>query len=379
MVAYAAAEPSPAASRNSPGESDVTPLSLATTPQALPGSRSIGWIEVGRILAIVAVIAIHVASPLITRAGHPESWWLGNLIQSTSRWSVPVFVMISGALILRSRRTAELGQFYRRRLTRLGIPMVFWITAFLIFGHVMSNTPPTLHDALVSVAAGRPYYHLWFLFVIGGLAVIAPLLAWAVQTPGRPLLAFVAVAYVLAIIANILTTLGIGQPNAVTRFGPYLAEFLAGFALLTVASTPARARTAVGVLIVGVVLTAIGTWLLVQPDVLGPGRGLYLYEYHSITTVPVSLAVYLLLIWSGPAIERHLTGRRRRLLMTVGAATFGVYLIHPMTLVGLGRLGVSATMTFAPLAVALTVGSAFAISLLAVLAMQRVPWVRALV
>jgi surface polysaccharide O-acyltransferase-like enzyme len=379
MAVNAAAEPSPAASRGSQGGSDVTRLTLATTPHALPGSRSIGWIEVGRIMAIVAVIAIHVVSPLVTRPGHPESWWLGNLVQSTSRWSVPVFVMISGALILRSRRTAQLGEFYRRRLRRLGIPMVFWIAAFLTFGHLVSNTPPTLHDALVSVAAGRPYYHLWFLFVIGGLAIIAPLLAWAVQTPGRPLLAFVAAAYVLAIVANILTTMGIGQPNAVTRFGPYLAEFLAGFALLTVASTPGRARTAIVVLIAGVVLTAIGTWFLVQPEVLGPGRGLYLYEYHSITTVPVSLAIYLLLMWSGPHIERHLTDRRRQLLMTVGAATFGVYLIHPMTLVGLGRLGVSATMTFAPLAVAFTVASAFAISLVAVLAIQRVPWVRALV
>src|SRR5262245_20424112 len=232
----------PAASREFELGSEVSPLAAVTSPDPLPGSRSLGWIEVGRILAILAVVAIHVASPLlVNRPGHPASWWVGNLVQSAARWSVPVFVMISGGLILRSPRTGELAAFYRRRLGRFAIPMVFWIVAYLVFGHVVANVPPDLHAALVSVATGRPTYHLWFLFVIGGLAIVAPLLAWAVQKPNpRRLLGFVAAAYAIAMINNILNTMGIGAPNAVTRFVPYVADFLAGFALLSVAWTARR-------------------------------------------------------------------------------------------------------------------------------------------
>jgi len=60
-----------------------------------PEDARIGWIEIGRVAAILAVIAIHVASPLVIRPSHPESWWFGNLVESGSRWCVPVFVMVS--------------------------------------------------------------------------------------------------------------------------------------------------------------------------------------------------------------------------------------------------------------------------------------------
>ena len=344
-------------------------------------TRSILWVEVARVLAIVAVIFIHVGSPLVSATNHQASWWTGNFVESATRWCVPLFVMISGGLVLASPRTTALTDFYRRRVTRLGLPMVVWIVAYLAFGRAVSGSPATVDAALASVAAGRPYYHLYFLFVIAGVSLAAPLLAWAIQgREHQQLVRFVAVAFTLAMIDNALTSLlRIGTPNAVTRFVPYVADFLAGYALLSVRPTRARRRGAVGIVATGVLLTAIGTWVLTQPNVLGPGRGLYLYEYHSITTVPVSLAVYQLLVWSGPWIEAHLAGQVARVIGVMGAASFGVYLFHPMVLVGLARQGISSTTTIAPVAVFLTVGLAFTISLIAVVALRRVPWVRAIV
>jgi len=344
-------------------------------------TRSILWVEVARVLAIVAVIFIHVGSPLVSQTTHQGSWWAGNLVESATRWCVPLFVMISGGLVLASPRTTAMTDFYRRRLTRLGIPMVVWIVAYLLFGRAVSGSPATLDAALASVAAGKPFYHLYFLFVIAGVSLAAPLLAWAVQgRDQQQVLRFVALAFVLAMIDNALTSLlRIGSPNAVTRFVPYVADFLAGYALLSVRPTRARRRGAVGIVVIGVLLTALGTWVLTQPNVLGPGRGLYLYEYHSITTVPVSLAVYQLLVWSGPWIEAHLRGQAARAVAVMGAASFGVYLVHPMILVGLDRLGIPARTTMVPVAILVTVGLAFSISLVIVLVLRRVPWVRAIV
>jgi surface polysaccharide O-acyltransferase-like enzyme len=344
-------------------------------------TRSILWVEVARILAIVAVIFIHVGSPLVSQANHQGSWWTGNLVESATRWCVPLFVMISGGLVLASPKTLAMTDFYRRRVTRLGLPMVVWIVAYLLFGRAVSGNPATLEAALTSVAAGRPYYHLYFLFVIAGVSLVAPVLAWAIQgRDHQQVLRFVAVAFTLAMIDNALTSLlQIGTPNAVTRFVPYVADFLAGYALLSVRPTRARRRGAIGIVVIGVLLTAIGTWVLTQPNVLGPGRGLYLYEYHSITTIPVSLAVYQLLVWSGPWIEAHIVGQVGRVIAVLGAASFGVYLLHPMVLFGLSRQGISATTTIAPVAILLTVALAFSISLVAVVALRRVPWIRTIV
>jgi surface polysaccharide O-acyltransferase-like enzyme len=292
-----------------------------------------------------------------------------------------VFVMISGGLVLSSARTLLASDFYRRRSVRLGIPLVVWTIAYLVFGNLVAGRPATVAEALRLVGFGLPYFHLYFLFVMAGLTIAAPLLRAAVEAlDERKLLAAVAIAFGLAMVDNALVTLaGIGTPNAVTRWLPFVGDFLAGYALLSIPRTPGRVRIVAAIAVIGMAATAIGTAILSQPAVLGLGRGRYLYEYHSVTTVPVSLAVYLLLVWSGPWLARHVTGGAWRTVALLGAASFGIYLVHPMILVGLGDLGISATMTFAPVAILITVAITFVLSLLFVLVVRRIPGLRLIV
>ena len=54
-----------------------------------------------RAIGCLAVIVLHVSDPLVY---HSESlsneWWLGYFFNSMTRFSVPIFIMASGALIL---------------------------------------------------------------------------------------------------------------------------------------------------------------------------------------------------------------------------------------------------------------------------------------
>ncbi|MBV9097597.1 MAG: acyltransferase family protein, partial [Frankiaceae bacterium] len=76
------------------------PLSLRTERRT-PARN--GSIDALRIAAILAVITIHTVSPLTAAAVVPRyspSWWLGTTWNVSSLWCVPVFVMISGSLVL---------------------------------------------------------------------------------------------------------------------------------------------------------------------------------------------------------------------------------------------------------------------------------------
>ena len=60
------------------------------------------WISNSRVLATVCVVLLHVASSVLYKYNQvPNShWWIGNVYDSFVRFSVPLFLMITGALLL---------------------------------------------------------------------------------------------------------------------------------------------------------------------------------------------------------------------------------------------------------------------------------------
>ncbi|MDQ6971139.1 MAG: acyltransferase family protein, partial [Mariprofundaceae bacterium] len=82
------------------------------------------WLDNSRVLAVFAVILVHVSDGFVSH--YPmgsEYWWIGNIYDSAVRWCVPVFVMISGALLLDPAKHENLNTFYRKRFSRICIPI----------------------------------------------------------------------------------------------------------------------------------------------------------------------------------------------------------------------------------------------------------------
>jgi surface polysaccharide O-acyltransferase-like enzyme len=341
--------------------------------------RSLAWIDAARVAAILAVITIHVTSALELNRALPFSWWYGNVLDSASRWSVPLFVMISGALLLHSDVADDPPAFYRRRLSRILPPLIAWSAIYLLYGHAVANTPKTLGDAVSLVIQGRPYFHLYFLYLITGLYLVAPFLRPVVRLPDQRVLGMAVLFFlVLGMVDDTIIIWGrSGGANAATRFLPYIGYFLAGAWLTRLSQTKGRMVAAGSVAILGILATAVGTDLLVEH--LGFGQGLYLYEYLSVTTVPTTLAIFALFLWSAPLMDRIAARVPRGWLSVVAGSTLGIYVIHPLVMQGLGKLGLGARAFFVPLAVPAFVVATFVASLVIVLALRRVPVVRRLV
>ena len=85
-----------------------------------------------RIIAALSVIFMHTAAgPL--RAGINTSWHLLNVCTSLAFTAVPLFFMMSGYLLMTSRKTADISVLLRHRLPRLVVPLAgcgscFWRT-----------------------------------------------------------------------------------------------------------------------------------------------------------------------------------------------------------------------------------------------------------
>lgn len=330
------------------------------------------WADGTRCLAAIAVVALHVAASAVTDPAllGTSEWWIANVVDSSTRWCVPVFVMLSGALLLAPDTIGNSWRaFYLRRFTRVLVPLVFWSLLYLgyeLYGMYSRSEPLKWGYLLKQAAIGSPYFHLWYLFMLPGLYLLTPLLRRMLAALNRKHLVFLCAGSLLLALLNKLFSLS--QPATPTFAGvlfiPYLGYFLAGYLLHT---TRQDARWPWPVLLASIALTALGCGGLAEQDKLHLGT--YFYDYFSITTIPMGLAAFALC----HRLSTH------RIAATLAPLAFGVYLIHPLILDLLWQEGIRATTLHPALAIPLLTGFTLFISSLCTWLMLRTPLLRRVV
>lgn len=350
-------------------------------------TRSVS-LDVLRVTAILGVIAIHVFGGIVTNPAIRGSgtWWAASAVDAASVWVVPVFVMVSGALLLSPRAHAYgPASFYRKRLLRLGPAFVFWQVFYIVVVRILlSHQQLGVKQTFWLVADGTTYTHLYFLWLIAGLYVVAPVLA-AFLAGGGPRRALVFAASVLGFTVVVVGLSGLsalaGDPhpivlNALTQWMPYVGYFLAGWALRNVV-LPAGWTIVVALVTVGLLVETLWQHGSASPPELL--QALSPAGYYGAIVAAASVGVFVV----AQSVFSRLTtvpARFSRSLAALSDASFGVFLVHFFFLVLAITLFPalnSARAVSVPVSVALWAGIAvvsFAVSLGA----RRVPGIRRL-
>lgn len=101
-----------------------------------PGMKQhLVWLDVVRLLAMFTLVCCHCANPFNwTPEGVPVQegvkFW-GAVWGSMLRHSVPLFVMITGSLLLPVR--GGVGTFYKKRISRVLFPFLIWSVIYCLF------------------------------------------------------------------------------------------------------------------------------------------------------------------------------------------------------------------------------------------------------
>ncbi len=281
-------------------------------------------IAVLRVLAALAVVALHVASYGTTKQAHGTlNWWIANGFDASTRWAVPMFVMISGALLLHPNKRTPAGLFYRRRMHRILIPLAFWTVFYLRLRLPFREmTGPFLARALIR---GTPYGHLWYLYMIVGLYFITPFLQACLSGTSRREQSWLVVSLLVAgaVQDGVNTFTADTTPTVFSMFVAYIPYYLCGY-LLSQVELP---RTSIKYLAAGVLAAWLG--IVLGTGFLFPQIGFYLYNHHCPLIILLSIGIFLLVstIYAGPAGGRSRSWRAWRHLDKV---SFGIYLIHPL-------------------------------------------------
>jgi surface polysaccharide O-acyltransferase-like enzyme len=311
-----------------------TPLSTSAGEKPLSKPRYMPYGDVARVLGTVAVVVGHVCD--MVQYGSPtiQDFWFCNFINSASRWAVPIYIMLSGALLLDPARAETPSHFYSKRLARLGIPIAFWTAFFMLFTVYFKQ--PHGMDQSVNVwkelVLGKPYAHLHFIFRIAGLYAFTPMLRLFLQhAPKRMVVLTVVLMLGFACFNSITDAFTGSEQSAFFRFVPFLGFYLAGYLLRDKKLTP-RALIACWLLALSCVfLLAGGTGLLVNTfgPKLYPSPGYLLYDFMSPVRIALGVAVWLIFV--NTFDERWMKSRLSRFISKwLAPATLGIYLVHPL-------------------------------------------------
>lgn len=338
-----------------------------------------------RTLAITLVILLHAANATLQASSVPEAyWWTAVVYKSVALPCVPLFVMLSGALLLkRSKLNEPIRVFLKKRINRLGLAVVFWGVIYLIWSFFITQTPVTLVNVgegiLYSLFSGA-YYHFWFVYLIIGIYLVTPILR-VIIAGRRKVVRYLILLWFIGVAIIPLVEMVTGHTlNPITFvLSGWLGYFVLGSYLKRV---KVRSATLYCLLIISFVWTVFGNWLMNYSSNHMQLNN-YFFDYLSANIVVGSFALFLILL----KFHRDWPGKKRKTLghivKAISANTLPIFLLHVIILESFERGFFGFTLNFEtlnpileiPLITALTLF----ITLGLVLVMKKIPILKDLI
>jgi len=303
-------------------------------------------------------------------------WWASVFYNSLARIGVPIFVMISGLLVLDPAREEPWDRLLKKRLLKkIILPLAGWTLIYFWWTDASMGLPFSWSRLFKQSLAGGTSAHLWFLYMIAGLYLAIPVI--------RPLLREGRhVRYYLTIwlVATAFPLLGLVRRYFYWEapiFTGYLGYFILGYWLHHCSRRRLdRWRVLLPGFALGAAVTIGGTWWIRRYP-FAAGKSLDLLNYLRPNVVLMSVALFLFF--------RDLNlGKMARFapwLHKISVATYGIYLAHVIVLdmVRLAEHGTSLHTFQTPHAwfeIPWTTCWAFAFTLLLVMPARRIPLIR---
>lgn len=309
------------------------------------------WMDTMRVLACFLVIMAHVIVPYFMLppldAASPSFQW-SSFYAALVRVAVPLFFMISGALILPVRLDTK--TFLKKRFSRVFIPFLIWSLIYTAFpwgydtltgesfktlypySRIVPDLGTTMRNILLIPLNFNLGIHLWFIYVLLGLYLFAPIISPWIAKAGKQqfhyflgLWAFTLfLPYLQLLWPNILGKCSWNDYPAFHYFSGYLGYMLLGvyFKKFYSASFPRTLAWAVPSFAVAFWFT-LHYYRISTIDAQAPS-GTFI-NFASIN-VAVMTAAFFAVIQTLP--QRNLPRIIKRAITECSIKSFGVFLFH---------------------------------------------------
>lgn len=290
----------------------------------------IGYLDTLRALAIALVVVNHTdGSWVLSLHGTTFNWWFGIVFFYCCKIAVPLFVMISGALLLgKSDSYRKIGQ----RLFRIAVALLVTSAAFYLA--FFENR--SLADYLSRFWHNGISTYFWYLYMYIGLLVTLPLLqklcSKLVRSDYWYILA-VSLGFVclVPVIAQFVPDATYTSYLQLPLFSGYFGAFFLGRYLFAYAR-PTRV-CAIGAAAIFLLLLAFCCLTTYGAYQANGGSGYLVMDNSSFTPILLMAACVFLLVKFFAEKRASLNdgknmSRKRKAIDAISVCSFGMYLTH---------------------------------------------------
>jgi len=280
-----------------------------------------------RIIAVFFVILSHTTDRFViyTNLKESVSWNIIYYLNTVSHVAVPLFIMLSGYLLLRKDKLKNIKLFYKRRFSRILLPFIFWVIVYAGFDINWDITRLTTQYLQERLWNGD-LWHLYFLVIILELYVISPIIMRLTETMSNKNKAILFWSLLMfSISCSLLNIYNIDfKRNSLTMFIPYIGIFYAG-AYLSKVNIQKKLTF---------ILLAIYFFLPVVTNRIGQGiLGTFIVLNYSPTLLPMTLCLFLALKNFHQFFgKKLLSGYIPKIIAFTASTTFGIFLVHVLIL-----------------------------------------------
>lgn len=335
--------------------------------------ENIGWISNLRLVALYAVIVLHCTSILLGQYGKVPltSWLAADFLNAFVRFAVPVFVMITGALLL--PREYEIGSFLKKRLTRVVIPFIFWSLVYVAYSwyneefSFTGDTWANVKTVLILLKNGSSY-HLWYVYMLVGLYFFIPVIGKYVRNASEKEILYFLIVWFAVMMLNQPYLLPYNPSVDMHYFAGFAGYLVLGYYLAGKTFNVKKLRLWLFLLFVfSVTLITAGSWLLIKYPSF---PGTMFYEPVNPAVLILSVSVFMLAKLTIPKVPPLVT----RIRDFAGSYNYGIYLAHALVLYFLDEpFGISYKLCTPAISIPLTALVCFVLSLLLVWVINRLP------
>lgn len=343
-------------------------MTLPAKPETIP------WINNLRVIALYAVIILHSTAPLMMQYGKVplSDWLMADFLNALVRFAVPVFVMVTGALLL--NRDYAINDFLKRRLARVVWPFLFWSLVYIGYswynGEIVFTIDIWLNiRQILHLLKYGSSYHLWYVYMLIGLYFFIPVISKFVRNATKKEILYFLIVWICVMMLS--------QPY-LSRYNPAVdMHYFAGYAgylvlghYLAVSNFKVNyLRTWMVVLfILSICLIAAGSYFII-PHPEWPGT--LFYEPLNPAVLMLSVSVFMIVKCTNPKVPPVIIRMRN----FAGKYNYGIYLGHALVLYFLeDPAGVSYKMGIPVLSIPLTAFICFVLTLTLVWLISKIPY-----
>jgi surface polysaccharide O-acyltransferase-like enzyme len=334
-----------------------------------------------RCIAILLVVLNHVSN---WEQFYNPNQLVKNVYMSIATTGVPVFIMISGALLL-SKHNEPISAFFKKRMNKILVPFACWSYIYLVYQKYVPLLPwqRTIPASSVSfnpiiLLKGPTYAHLWFIYMLICLYLTVPILRKLCANIPKNLLHYMMAILIIGTTQQFINTVlgkSIISPMLNLNFMmDYTVYLFIGFIFIQSDYTKKlTGGRSVIFIIIGMVIT-----ILLANGFSSKGSSSELFwSGNSPFVMITSLGVF------GLIMNIDIPNKFNKAIKSISDASFGIFFIHFIILYLLTLMKISSKSLFAlghhALVIPILSVTCFIASYFAVTIIKHIPIIRKIV